>query len=107
MGPDVNAPTDTVRTGLIVPVELTTVSTRPRVTGTVRYFGALRSLSQAPSGMLRAPSPITAIITMVPVNQRFMPRLQGALPNGRGSLAALVTCHSSPVTIQVYPIRAP
>src|SRR5579871_5279779 len=39
MGPEVKAPTETDRTGLIVPLELTTISTRPRDTVAVTYFG--------------------------------------------------------------------
>ena len=40
IGPEVKAPTETDRTGLTVPVELTTVSTRPREIVAVTYFGA-------------------------------------------------------------------
>src|SRR5262245_10772762 len=42
IGPEVNAPTDTDRTGLTVPVEVTTVATRPRDTVVVTYLGKAR-----------------------------------------------------------------
>src|SRR5262249_44292914 len=54
IGPETKAPTETERTGLTVPVELTTVSTRPRVTLAVTNFGADRCAHQERAGMTTA-----------------------------------------------------
>src|SRR5262249_19831647 len=61
MGPEVKAPTETERTGLTVPVELTTVSTRPRDTVAVTYLGTERcshhDFAQTPAATTPPASP--------------------------------------------------
>src|SRR5215471_2896600 len=70
IGPEANAPTDTERTALTVPVELTTDSTRPQLTAAVRNFGGcLRNL---PKNGLAAP-PTTAT-RMPAINVHFKNR---------------------------------